>query len=228
MRWIPAAAAVWALTATPLLAQTGGSVYVVTYLEVRPASTAAACTLSLQYVQATRADVGNVAVDAFQEIGRSNRFVIIESWRDPASFSEHERAAHTLEFRQRLEPIERSPYDQRIGHGFAVDPMPAAAGPRALYVVTHVDVPGPQREATEKLLQALFASGRANPGHVRYDIYQQDDPHTNHFTIYAAWNAPRAFEAYGNSAQWREFREALAPLLGAPFDERLYRPIVRS
>ncbi len=215
------------LVATPLMAQTTDAVYVATYLEVRPASTDACAALVARYVHATRADAGNVAAEALQDIGRPNRFVIVETWTSPASFDAHDRISHTLKFREQLRLMHRSPYDQRVGHGFAVDPTPAVPGPIAVYVVTHVDVPGTQRQQAEQLLKPLSEASRTNPGHVRYDVYQQDEPHTNHFTIFAVWKDRHAFEAYGDSRQWREFREALAPLLGAPYDERLYSPLKR-
>jgi quinol monooxygenase YgiN len=112
-----------------------------------------------------------------------------------------------------------------VTHGFAIDPQPRAAGPNALYVATHVDVPGARREEAEALLKRLFEPSRIDPGHVRYDIYQQNEPRTNHFTIFAAWDNQRAFDAYGGTPHWLQFREALAPMLGALYDERLYRKI---
>jgi quinol monooxygenase YgiN len=93
--------------------------------------------------------------------------------------------------------------------------------------VTHVDVPGGQREAAEKLLHPLAEAMRRVPGHLRYEVYQQDEPHTNHFTVVAGWKDRAAFEVWDDSAPWRQFMEALAPLLGAPYDERLYRRIER-
>ena len=199
--------------------------YVATYLDVKSASINAGAALTRQYVRATHAEAGNVGINAFQEISRSNRFVVIETWTDPAAFAEHEKAAHTIEFRQKLKIIHRSPYDQRVTHGFAVDPAPAVAGPNAVYVVTHVDVPGAQRDDAERVLKQLFQSSHAGPGHVRFDIYQQDDPRANHFTMFVVWSSRRAFEDYADTPQWLQFREALAPLLGAPYDERLYRPL---
>jgi quinol monooxygenase YgiN len=199
--------------------------YVATYLDVKSASIDAGEALSRQYVRATRAEAGNVSVNAFREIGRPNRFVVIETWTDSAAFADHEKAAHTTEFRQKLTLINRSPYDQRVTHGFAVDPAPAVAGPNAVYVVTHVDVPGAQRDEAERVLRQLFQWSHAGPGHVRFDIYQQDEPRTNHFTMFVVWNNRRAFEDYANTSQWLQFTQALAPLLGAPYDERLYRPL---
>lgn len=209
------------------MAQSPDAVHVATYLDVRQAASGAGAALALQYVRATRAEAGNVAADVYQEIGRSNHFVLIETWNTRTSFADHEQTAHTLQFRAQLRAIQRSPFDQRVTHGFLIDPMPTVAGPAALYVVTHVDVPGTQREATEGLLRQLSAPTRADPGHVRFDIYQQDEPRANHFTLFAVWNSRPAFDDYGSTAHWLQFREALAPLLGALYDERLYRPVTR-
>ena len=216
------------LMTTSLRGQTADAldaVYVATYLDVRSMSTSEGAALATQYEHATRSDAGNVAVKALQEIGRSNRFVIVETWRDPAAFADHERAAHTLQFREKLRAIHRSPYDQRVNHGFAVDPLPQTSGSKAIYVVTHVDVPGARRQEAEILLKQLFEPSHVDPSHVRYDIYQQNEPRTNHFTILAVWNSRRAFDAYGGTPHWLQFREALAPMLGALYDERLYQTI---
>jgi len=223
-RAIAAAAAVL-LLATSAIGWAAEPTYVATYLDVKSASINAGAALIRQYVRATHSEAGNVGVNAFQEIGRSNRFIVIETWTDPVAFADHEKAAHTIEFRQKLKIIHRSPYDQRVTHGFAVDPAPAVAVPNAVYVVTHVDVPGAQREDAERALKQLFHSSHADPSHVRFDIYQQDDPRANHFTMFVVWNSRRAFEDYADTPQWLQFREALAPLLGAPYDERLYRPL---
>jgi quinol monooxygenase YgiN len=224
-RAIPAAAAAL-LIVTCASGWAAEPTYVATYLDVKSASINARAALIRQYVRATRAAAGNVGTNAFQEIGRSNRFVVIETWTDRAAFAGHEKAAHTIEFRQKLKIIHRSPYDQRVTHGFAVDLAPAVGGPNALYVVTHVDVPEAQREEAERVLKELSQSSQAGPGRLRFDIYQQDDPRTNHFTMFVVWNDRRAFEDYADTLQWLQFREALAPLLGAPYDERLYRPLV--
>ncbi len=218
-------AAVALLLTAPVWAQTMDTIYVATYLEVRPASTKAGAALAAQYERATRADAGNVAVSAFQEIGRANRFVVIESWRDQAAFAAHEKAAHTLEFREKLKAIHNSPYDQRVNHGFAIDTPSTTEGSKAVYVVTHVDVPGPRREEAEVLLKRLSEASRTEPGHVRYDVYQQIDPRTNHFTVFAAWDSRNSFDAYGSAPPSLQFRESLAPMLGALYDERLYQKI---
>jgi polar amino acid transport system substrate-binding protein len=199
--------------------------YVAIYLDVRQTSIHDAATLTARYVRATRADAGNLRADAYQEIGRPDRLIVMEAWKDLGSFDRHETAEHTLEFRDRLQAIERAPSDQRIAHAFVVDPTLAAAGRGALYVVTHVDVPATLREQAETLLKQLSGPSRAGPGHVRYDIYQQNEARKNHFTIFAVWESRGAFDANGTTRHSLQFRGAIAPLLGALYDERLYVPI---
>jgi quinol monooxygenase YgiN len=213
------------LFTAPLLAQAADPVYAATYLDLRPALTSKGTALVKQYQHDSSADAGNVAANVFQEIGRSNRFVIVETWKDQAAFAAHEKAVYTLGFREQLEAIQNAPYDQRVNHGFSIDPSPQPAGPGTIYVVTHVDVPGAFREQGEMLLKTLVESSRGGSGHVRFDVYQQNDPRTNHFTTFAAWSNRRAFDAYSSTPHALQFREALAPMLGALYDERLYQPI---
>jgi quinol monooxygenase YgiN len=202
------------------------AVHVVTYFEVSPTSGRAGSTLVAQYARATRAESGNTSTTALQELSRSNRFVVIESWSDQAAFAAHEKAAVTAGFRDKYKTISRSPYDQRVNHNFANDPAPTAAGSKAIYVVTHVDVPAARREEAEALLKQLRESSRNDAGLVRYDIFQQNDPRLNHFAVFAVWNSRSAFDAHGGNAQVLKFRETLAPMLGALYDERLFLPIL--
>ena len=94
-----------------------------------------------------------------------------------------------------------------------------------LVVVTHVDVPPPRREETEALLRALVEPSRQEDGNVRYDVFQQLTPRTNHFTVFAIWSDVHAFGSHEAKPHTRAFREALGPMLGAPYDERLYLPL---
>jgi quinol monooxygenase YgiN len=44
----------------------------------------------------------------------------------------------------------------------------------------------------------------------------------NHFTVVEVWRDRAAFDAHGMAAHTRRFREQLAPMSGALYDERLY------
>jgi quinol monooxygenase YgiN len=156
-----------------------------------------------------------------QETFRPNRFVILEAWKEESSFLEHDKASHTTEFRSRLKAIHNSPYDQRVHQRFAVGEVHNATDSAALNVVTHVDVPPPRREETEVLLKRLAEESRRHEGNLRYDVFQQLAPRTNHFTVFAVWRDEKTFASHELQPQTREFREALGPMLGAPYDERL-------
>ena len=41
-------------------------------------------------------------------------------------------------------------------------------------------------------------------------------------TLFAAWQNRKAFDSYEMSDYARHFRDTVGPLLGSPFDDRLY------
>src|SRR3989441_7927263 len=198
--------------------------YIATYIDVQVSSTNEGMGLIKQYRDATRAEKGNSGADFVQEMGRPSRFVIVEFWKDQASFDAHEKGGPTAQFRSKLKAIHNSPYDQRVHQGLAVDsrPWPAARG--TVSVVTHVDVPPPRKDETEAWLKRVAEESRRDEGNLRYDVFQQTAPRTNHFTIFEVWKDRNAFDSHETKSHTRQFREALAPMLGAPYDERLYTP----
>ena len=197
--------------------------YIATYIDVQTSSTTQGIALIRQYSEATRTEKGNLGIEVLQEMSRPNRLVIIEIWEDQSFFEIHEKAERTAEFRTRLKSIHNSPYDQRVHHGFAIDPATAATAPANVHVVTHVDVPPPRKDEAEVLLKGLAEASRKDEGNLRYDVFQQNAPQTNHFTLFAAWKDGDAFNSHEMKQHTRQFREALGPILGAPYDERLYR-----
>jgi quinol monooxygenase YgiN len=198
--------------------------YVVTYIDVQPNETGQqAIALLKEYRQASSAEDGNSGVTVLQEMNRSGRFVIIEGWEE-SSFHVHEAAEHTARFRSGLRAVQTSPYDQRLHHAFAVGPEPVTKI-GIFVVVTHVDVPPPRRDETEVLLRSLAGKCRKDAGNVCYEVFQQHAPRTNHFTVFAAWNDAHAFASNQMTPHTRQFRDGLGPMLGAPYDERLYKPI---
>jgi quinol monooxygenase YgiN len=200
--------------------------YVVTYIDVQPDRTRHAIVLLNQYREASSAEEGSPNITVFQETGRPSHFVILEAW-DDSRFQLHESAGHTTRFRSQLRDIHNSPYDQRVHHAFAVGPQPLTpvTGTGVFVVVTHVDVPPPRKDETEVLLQKLVKESRNDAGNVRYDVFRQNAPRTNHFTVFAAWSDASAFASNQAAPHTRQFRENLGPMLGAPYDERLYNVI---
>ena len=95
------------------------AVYMVTYLDVTPASRAADAALLRQLAAASRKDAGVVRYEVFQRGAPSNQFAIIEIWKDQQSYDAHAASAHVKTFRQQIEPHLVAPIDERpyVGTG---------------------------------------------------------------------------------------------------------------
>jgi quinol monooxygenase YgiN len=103
--------------ATHALAQgqaTHNRIYVVTHVDIIPPKAADGTKLVQQYVVDTRKDPGLVRVEAGSEISRGNHISIVEVWQNQKAFDEHVAAAHTRQFRQQIDPMLGSPYDERL------------------------------------------------------------------------------------------------------------------
>jgi quinol monooxygenase YgiN len=198
------------------------AIYIATYVDMDMAATNQGTALINAYREETRAEKGNLVVDVIRETGRQSRAVVVEIWDGQPSFEMHEKAGHTIQFRTKLKAIQNSPYDQRIHKGLSVDTRAWAQQRGAVSVVTHVDVPPQAKDQAMELLKRLAEASRTDDGNLRYDAFQESPARTNHFTVFAIWKDRKAFDAHETKAHARQFREAIAPMLGAPYDERLY------
>ncbi|HEX2461748.1 MAG TPA: antibiotic biosynthesis monooxygenase [Vicinamibacterales bacterium] len=195
---------------------------VVTYLEVAPASDKEAAALLVKYRDATRGDGGNTGADVFQQNGRPGHFVVVEQWRDDASWKAHRGLPHTTQFHEKLTPLRVGPYDERWHSGIAGGSGQAASAGSVL-VVTHIDVTGQGAPKVRDMLRTLSDTSRKESGNVRFDALQ--GVRQNHFTVLEGWRDERAREAHVSSGHAKTFREGLYGFAvdGAPYDERLYR-----
>lgn len=91
-------------------------IYVVTHVDIIPPEAAAGTKLVQQYIVDTRKDPGVVRIEASSEISRGNHISIVEVWQNQKAFDDHVAAAHTRQFRQQLDPMLGSPYDERLHH----------------------------------------------------------------------------------------------------------------
>jgi quinol monooxygenase YgiN len=197
------------------------TVYTATYVEVVPPSVAQGTALLRQYREASRKERGNLRIEVLQRIDRPNQFTVLAAWKDPEAFEAHAAAAAAPDLRANLAPFLASPSDERLHHGLAVGATPAASAPGPIYAVTHVDVIPPRKEDGVALLRQLAADSGKDAGNVRFDVLQQTN-RPNHFTVVEAWKDRNAFDAHGMAAHTRQFRDRLAPMSGALYDERLY------
>jgi quinol monooxygenase YgiN len=211
---------------SPARAQVSGdAVYGMTALDVAPAAAAQGMTLLRQYRDGALKQPGNMGVTLLQEVDWPNRFVIYESWKDQSAYEANEKAAHTVALHDKLKPIAGAPYDRREYQAIAVGPSRPATGPDTIYMQLHLDVFPPGIEPTLAAAKAVAEAARKGEGNLRYDVVKSVKPPQSHTTFLAAWHDRKAFDAYESSAYARQFRDTVGPLLGSPFDDRLYVPI---
>jgi quinol monooxygenase YgiN len=202
-----------------------GPVYQLTFIETGVSHAGKGAALLRQHAAATRSAEGILGVLALQETARSNRFALLETWRDRAAAEAHASAAGA--FRNEMQPLLAAPFDSRSNAGLDIAGGPVGSEPdasRAIYVLTHVDVfPAGKDEAIDMLKQ-LAAASRKESGNLRFDVLQQDG-RANHLPLLEAWRDAQAQSTHAMAEHTRSFRAKLVTLQGALYDERLYRSI---
>jgi quinol monooxygenase YgiN len=224
--WILGALALVMGALQPLQAEeaVNATVYAVTYFDAAAPEAAQVAALARPYAQATRKEAGNVAFDVFEEMGRPNRFAIIEAWHDKAAYDAHTATPTVSGFHDKLQPLLISGTGVRIFGPLSVAPPSAEPGAEAVYVLTHVDVFPAGKDQAVALVKELAEAARKDPGNLWFDVLQQDG-RPNHFTLFEGWRDQKAFEASIMAAHTKEFRQKLNPLEGALYDERLYEAV---
>ena len=203
----------------------GDAIYGVSSLDVAPDAVAPGIAILKQYRAAARPQAGNLGVDLLQESGWPNRFMIYETWKDQAAYDANEKADRTAELRSKLAPITGAPYDRRDYHVISVGPAKPASAAGAVYMQLHLDVFPPGLAPALAAVKQVAEAARKGEGNLRYDVVQSVKINTSHMTLFGAWQSRKAFDAYEMSAYGRHFRDAVGPLLGSPYDDRLYATI---
>jgi quinol monooxygenase YgiN len=208
-------------------ADNANTAYVVTYFEVVPAYTGQVRNLMRDLARASRKEPGHIRMELLQRTGQPDQFVILEAWQDKDAHAAHMAAAHTKQFREKLEPLLRGPYDERPHTNLSVGPARVALGggntrSSATYVVTHVDIVPKEKDTGVALVKQLSEAGRKEAGNLRFDALTQNS-RPNHMTVVEIWPDKKSLEEHGMSAHKRAFREKLMPMSGSLYDERLYR-----
>lgn len=204
-------------------AQDGAPIHVVTYVEVVPTAKDEGAALMRQYRDAIRKENGNLRAETARRIGQPNQFVLIEAWKDRAAFDAHAKAPSTTQLRDKLKPIQSAPADERVHNPLSVGPLAGGrGGGAAVYVVTHIDVIPPRKDDGTALVRQHGDDSRKDEGNLRFEVLVQTN-RPNHFTALEVWRSRAAADAHGMNTRMRTFRETLAPMTGALYDERFYK-----
>ncbi|HWF08568.1 MAG TPA: antibiotic biosynthesis monooxygenase [Bryobacteraceae bacterium] len=97
-------------------AQTPASqpVYVVTHIDLMPAGTATGVTLLKDFAAQTLKEKDCVRFEVLQQDGRPNHLTLVGIWKDKKAFDEHDSAGYTKKFREQMQPLIGSPWDERL------------------------------------------------------------------------------------------------------------------
>jgi quinol monooxygenase YgiN len=201
-----------------------GQIYAVTYVEVVPTSTAVALALLKRYREAARREDGGLRVEVVQRIGEPHEFVVLSVWKDRTAFEAHGKGASATDTREKIAAIRKAPTDERVHAALSVGRLDATIPRGAVCVVTHVDVIPPRKDDGLAALKRLADDSRQHEGNLTFDVVQQAS-RPNHFTVVEIWKDANALEAHGMAPATRQFRDTLAPMSGALYDERKYRAI---
>lgn len=202
----------------------GGEAHLVAYVDVPSSARAAMVAAVTAYREARRAEVGDARVEAFEQVGRPGHFVVLERWRDQAALEAHRATAGFRQFRQAIDALRVSGYDERPYKPISTAPQ-AAAGGRSVYVVSHVDIGGGGGQADAPgMLRRLADESRREPGSLRFDVLQHA-MRGNHFTVIETWRDQAALDAHAGAAHTKAYRETLQPISGSPLDERVYSAV---
>jgi quinol monooxygenase YgiN len=223
-RLMLALAPFWLATAPAVHAQTAAdpTVYVVRYIEVMPAAQQQSAGLLRQLADASRKEAGVLRFDVLQRTSPASHFATVETWKDQQSLDAHAAAAHK-KFVDAVQALLIAPIDDRLCIAIDVAPAKPVAG-GARYVLTHVDVGPPNREAGIALLKTVVGPSRKESGSVAFDALQQT-ARTNHFEVVDVWESQKALEAHEIAQSTKDYRAKVQPLLGAHYDQRVYEPL---
>jgi quinol monooxygenase YgiN len=201
-----------------------GHVYAVTYVEVMPPSRADAAALLKGYREATRKEDGNLRCEVVQRLDQPHQFAILEIWKDQKAFDVHAKGPTVADRREKIAAMRNAPTDERVHGGLSVGPIATTASRDAIYVVTHVDVIPPRKDDGVAALKRLGDESRRGEGNLRFEVVQQGN-RPNHFTVVEIWRDAKAVEKHSMAPATREFRDRLATMTGALYDERMYRAV---
>jgi quinol monooxygenase YgiN len=196
-------------------------IYVIAYGDVIASAAPRAAAALKHYRDASRNEFGALSIDVFSQRGRASGFAIVEIWRDNTAFETHGKAAAIEQLRRDMKPMQLAPLDVRVHTAYSLG-SPMATSHNTVTLLVHVDVIPTFVADYERIVKPYIDGSRGESGLLRLDILQAFPPHTNHLTVIESWVDAAALETHQKAATAQTYRENLAPMLGALYDERAY------
>ena len=115
MRRIFSIACLGLVASAAMAAGNGKAIYAVTHVDIGGRGMTAEATSLIRAFEAdSRKDPGVIRFEVLQQDGHPNHFTIFEVWENRKAFDAHTSAAHTKQFREKLQPMLGSPYRERL------------------------------------------------------------------------------------------------------------------
>ena len=92
------------------------AVYVVTHVDTVPEAASKSPLVLTQLAGPSRKERDNLRFDVLQHSTRGNHFTVVEVWASDKSLEAHAGAAHTMKYREEVQPLIGSPLDERSYH----------------------------------------------------------------------------------------------------------------
>jgi quinol monooxygenase YgiN len=206
------------------VAQSEPQQFVVVYVELKPANARAGGDVLQQLDARAEDSAGVIRFDVLQQIDRPNFFALFEVWSNAQTFEDFQNSSETQAILTQLTPLLEAPLDQRPGNLLTgtVNPRSRHAQARQIFVITHVDVDPQFVPQAQPLLNTFVADSLNDPGVQTFALLSQT-PTLNHFQLVETFANLKAFEDHLSAQHTVDLRTNIDPLLGAPYDERLYQ-----
>jgi quinol monooxygenase YgiN len=204
------------------MAQAQPQQFVVVYVEFKSADTKAGSEVLEELAVSAENSSGFVRFDVLQQIDRPNFFALFEIWTNAQTFADFQNSSATI--LTQLTPLLEAPLDERPGNLLTgtVNPRSQHAEARQVFVITHVDVDPQNVPQAQPLLDTFVSDSLNDPGAETFALLSQT-PTANHFQLVETFANRKEFEAHVSEQHTVVFRTSIDPLLGAPYDERLYQ-----
>jgi len=206
------------------VAQSEPQQFVVVYVELKPANARAGGDVLQQLDARAEDSAGVIRFDVLQQIDRPNFFALFEVWSNAQTFEDFQNSSETQAILTQLTPLLEAPLDQRPGNLLTgtVNPRSRHAQARQIFVITHVDVDPQFVPQAQPLLNTFVADSLNDLGVQTFALLSQT-PTLNHFQLVETFANLKAFEDHLSAQHTVDLRTNIDPLLGAPYDERLYQ-----
>ncbi len=97
-------------------------IVVVIHIDAMPQYTQSTVLLLAHFRKDSLQDRGEKDLQVLQEIGHPNHFTLVEKWADQKAYDDHNIAPHTRQFRDQIQPMLGSPFDERLHIGLTSAP----------------------------------------------------------------------------------------------------------